>query len=965
VATPNPASPADSPARRDWLDVTIRLATSWVGLFTAYVVALILAIGKFNELKDGLEKMHLPPWAGIALIAAFPVLALTFSTIPAFIEQRRIKRYSEIKGSIETGYFTLRPRDNEETFERADNAHQEILRWIRNSCEPVLYLTGASGTGKSSLLSAWVIPRLQRENHVVLQLRGYEDVLVRLKEELLEPGAVWAKPPGKIDDLRLLLDRAKDHLAERRLLIVVDQFEEFLILSDQERQQAFQKFLSGSGVEGVTILLVYRPEYEGLIQDQPWPKMQLDTNRKVISPFTENVAQEFLRKSGLAVNADLMRAVLREAAEIEQTTGLIRPVTINMCGLVLSRFSSGLPRKFRGGLIRGFLKESLSLPEVRDPAEKLIPQLITGNVTKHPRRIDDLVAATGLPLSAVRACLRRLGESDRAVLRPLDQPQETWEISHDFLVPLLDAIVARRTLSLWRRFRPWLPWAAAAVLGIAAVAIPLLPRQDPTVALRKQGWSVSEEKGTLALDSEDNVPSESIPILRGLAAPFSLYLGYPTVTDVSALRELKNLKTLDLHTSQVTDLSPLGGLKNLTALNLEGVLATDLSALRGLKNLTELNLNSTRATDLSPLRELKNLTVLRLSNTAVADLSPLEHLTNLALLDLGNSTRVVDLSPLRGLTNLTELNLLGVEVADVSALRELKKLTWLNLNSARLTDVSALAELKSLKMLFLNSTGMKDASALRGLKNLTTLNLGSTKLTDASALGELKNLTILSLNSTGVTDASALRELKNLTALDLSNSKITGVSPLGGLTNLTTLYLVGLGVTDLSPLRGLKKVTDLNIGFTGVTDVSALRDLQNLITLKLNCTGVSDLSPIGELKNLATLDLSGPIQFTGPGFVPNSKILVTNSQVTDVSALRELENLKTLNLSNTKVTDVSPLRELKNLTELNLSGTKVADVSSLRDLKNLKTLYIIGTKVTDVSAFRDLKFLNIIGLPNR
>jgi hypothetical protein len=62
-------------------------------------------------------------------------------------------------------------------------------------------------------------------------------------------------------------------------------------------------------MEGVTILLVYRPEYEGLIQDQPWPKMQLDTNRKVISPFTENVAQEFLRKSGLTVNADLMRAV--------------------------------------------------------------------------------------------------------------------------------------------------------------------------------------------------------------------------------------------------------------------------------------------------------------------------------------------------------------------------------------------------------------------------------------------------------------------------------------------------------------------------------------------------------------------------------------------------------------------------------------------------------------------------------
>src|SRR6266700_7571152 len=119
-----------------------------------------------------------------------------------------------------------------------------------------------------------------------------------------------------------------------------------------------------------------------------------------------------MRKSGLTVNSDLMRAVLREAAEIDQTAGLIRPVTINLCGLVLSRFSSGLPRRFRGGLIRGFLRESLSLPEVRDVAGKLIPHLISDNVTKRPRAIADLAQATPFAQSSVRACLRRLGESD-------------------------------------------------------------------------------------------------------------------------------------------------------------------------------------------------------------------------------------------------------------------------------------------------------------------------------------------------------------------------------------------------------------------------------------------------------------------------------------------------------------------------------------------------------------------------
>src|SRR5260370_11141933 len=93
-------SPAPAlPARRDWLDATVRLATSWVGLFTAYVVALILALTKFKELSKGLHDVGIPPWGGVALIAAFPVLALVFSTIPSFIEQRRIKRYSEITGA--------------------------------------------------------------------------------------------------------------------------------------------------------------------------------------------------------------------------------------------------------------------------------------------------------------------------------------------------------------------------------------------------------------------------------------------------------------------------------------------------------------------------------------------------------------------------------------------------------------------------------------------------------------------------------------------------------------------------------------------------------------------------------------------------------------------------------------------------------------------------------------------------
>jgi len=902
-----PAATA-SDARRGWFDVTVRLATSWVGLFTAYAGAVTLALTNVGKLRAGFIELGLPPWGGLALLAALPLLALVFSTIPSFLEQRRIQRYGEIKVDVRAGYFTLRPRETEAEFERVDNAHEQVLRWIENSKEPVLYLTGASGTGKSSLLAAWVIPKLMREGHVVIQLRGYEQLLERIKDRILEPGLIWTQPPGSDADLRLLLERAGQRLGERRLILAIDQFEEFLILKDEEQQRAFQKLISvktdnltktvnlpkTSG--GLTFLLVYRPEYEGLIQDQDWPRLKLDTNRKVISAFTENAATEFLRKSGLTLNADLTRAVMREAAEIEQgTTGLIRPVTINLCGLVLSRFSSGLPRRFRGGILRGFLRESLLLPEVRDVAEKIIPTLITDNITKRPRTIAEMAQATGLMPAAIRACMRRLGESDRAIVRPLNEEQETWEISHDFLVSLLDAIVARRTVSLWRRVRPWLPWAAAGIVGVVALVIPRLTKPDPTVELRKQGWTISETKEGLDFKRDTAIPPESIAILRTLPPPFELDLFYADVTEISALQELKGM----------------------TALNLGETKVRDISALRELKNLVALDLTATNVSDISPLRDLKGLTKLYLGVTNVGDISPL-----------------------RELKNLTKLNLLDTKVANVSALAQLKDLTELELSATTVGDLTPIRELRKLTMLDLESTNVTDISALRQLKGLTTLNLSNTKVTDISALHELKSLTELKLIRTKVADISPLRGLNSLAKLDLGETGVTDISAMRDLKGLTTLGLVNTKVADVSALRELTDLTTLDLVNTDVADISALRELTGLTALDLHLSKVADISVLRELKGLSQLDLAG-------------------TKVGDASALRELKSLKILNLAATNVTDISALRELTGLRQLDLRYTKVTDVSPLRDLRSLIALDLRGTGVTDVSALQNQKGLRI------
>ncbi len=76
-------------------------------------------------------------------------------------------------------------------------------------------------------------------------------------------------------------------------------------------------------------------------------------------------------------------------------------------------------------------------------------------------------------------------------------------------------------------------------------------------------------------------------------------------------------------------------------------------------------------------------------------------------------------------------------------------------------------------------------------------------------------------------------------------------------------------------------------------------------------------------------------------------VMFHNTQVSDLSPLVELKNLRGLGFSSTQVSDLSPLAELKNLEQLSLSYTQVSDLSSLAELKNLELLSLSNTQVSD------------------
>lgn len=162
------------------------------------------------------------------------------------------------------------------------------------------------------------------------------------------------------------------------------------------------------------------------------------------------------------------------------------------------------------------------------------------------------------------------------------------------------------------------------------------------------------------------------------------------VPALAGLGELRELRELELLYSSVASLPWLAALTKLEKLSLFCCAhAVDLTPLRGLARLRSLDLTSTPVHDLSPLAGLASLRSLNLSSTRVSDLSPLAALDSLAAC----GTPIRDLAPLASHTELTQLDLRGTDVIDVRPLHALRRLAHVNLaeTSVSFTELEALA----------------------------------------------------------------------------------------------------------------------------------------------------------------------------------------------------------------------------------------------------------------------------------
>ena len=332
-----------------------------------------------------------------------------------------------------------------------------------------------------------------------------------------------------------------------------------------------------------------------------------------------------------------------------------------------------------------------------------------------------------------------------------------------------------------------------------------------------------------------------------------------SVSNISALSSLTNLRYLDIRSDLVSDISVLSGLTKLKLLRLEGYLEMSLALperRRRLPNLEWLRLQSNSVSDISPLSGLTNLRVLGFQSNSVSDISPLSGLTNLRSLGF-QSNSVSDISPLSRLTNLRVLEIRDTSASDISALSRLTNLIALGLQSNSVSDLSALSGLTNLRVLEIRDTSASDLAVLSGLTKLRRLYLGGNSVSDISVLSRLTNLRVLGIENTSLPNLAPLVGLAKLRHLYLEATSVADLSALSSLTNLKWLELRNNSISDLSVLSSLTELTDLFLEGNPISDLSALSGLTKLTRLSLKGNSISDISALLGLTKLRSPELGG------------------------------------------------------------------------------------------------------------
>jgi hypothetical protein len=89
-------------------------------------------------------------------------------------------------------------------------------------------------------------------------------------------------------------------------------------------------------VPGLLLLLVLRSEYEPHLEEMGLPPLRPGENWPDVPRLTLSAARRFLEEGRLGLGPEAVDALVSGAARLDDTPGLVRPITVNLLGHILA-----------------------------------------------------------------------------------------------------------------------------------------------------------------------------------------------------------------------------------------------------------------------------------------------------------------------------------------------------------------------------------------------------------------------------------------------------------------------------------------------------------------------------------------------------------------------------------------------------------------------------------------------------
>ena len=224
------------------------------------------------------------------------------------------------------GLLSFKEEDQEFFFGREKLVH-ELMDKLRSNPR-FLAVVGSSGRGKSSVISAGLLPRIRRGD-----VSGFENALIVTLRPGIKPNESLKKALSSV--LRIkehdFCERVRFHLqkeSDKRLVLFVDQFEELFTVSEEyERNQFIENliYLLESGLKISLILTIRADFYESLINSK-FEKYRINGQITLTSMSEEELKDAIIKPAdavGLEIEAGLEDSLTKDLGNTEDPLPLL------------------------------------------------------------------------------------------------------------------------------------------------------------------------------------------------------------------------------------------------------------------------------------------------------------------------------------------------------------------------------------------------------------------------------------------------------------------------------------------------------------------------------------------------------------------------------------------------------------------------------------------------------------------